>query len=109
MDKKSRLEKSKEYQNDKYIQSWLKGLSERTQINYLEGFADWYSFMGMTPTQMFEKRLKDTASTNQEDRMFFEHKFREYKKHIEQLGIKAISVKSLLIVRPINIIACAVQ
>ena len=109
MDKQSRLDKAQEYQDDKYVKSCLAGLSERTQTNYLEGFAEWYAFMGMTPTQMYEKRLRDTVSANQEDRVFFEHKFREYKKHIEQLGIKAISVKSLLIVRPINIIACAVQ
>ena len=30
MDKKSRLENSKGYENDKYIVSWLKGLNERT-------------------------------------------------------------------------------
>jgi hypothetical protein len=98
MDKKSRLEKSKEYQGDKYIKSWLVGLSERTQLNYLEGFADWHSFMGMTPTQMIEKRLKDTRSDNMAERMFFEQKFREYKIHLEARGtLSPIAVKSQLI------------
>jgi hypothetical protein len=52
MDKKSRLDKSKAYRDDKYIISWLAGLKERTRLNYLEGFAEWFAFMGMTPTQM---------------------------------------------------------
>jgi hypothetical protein len=54
MDKKSRMEKSKAYRNDKYVKSWLVGLSERTQANYLEEFSEWYAFMGITPTQMIE-------------------------------------------------------
>jgi hypothetical protein len=97
MDKLSKLKKSKEYENDKYIQSWLIGLKERTRQNYLEGFADWYEFIKMTPTQMIEKRLKDTRSADMTERMFFEHKFRDYKKHLEQLGLKTISVKTQLI------------
>jgi integrase len=98
MDKTSRIEKSKAYRNDKYVKSWLVGLKERTQINYLEGFADWYAFMGMTPTQMIEKRLKDTRSDNMAERMFFEQKFREYKQHLEDLGtLSAIAVKTQLI------------
>jgi hypothetical protein len=40
MNKKSRIEQAKAYQDDKYIQSWLVGLSERTRLNYLEGFAE---------------------------------------------------------------------
>lgn len=98
MDKKSRLEKSKAYQDDKYVKSWLVGLSERTKLNYLEGFADWYAFMGMTPTQMIEKRLRDTKSDSIAERMFFEQKFREYKKHLEDLGtLSPIAVKTQLI------------
>jgi hypothetical protein len=98
MDKTSRLEKSKAYQNDKYVRSWLVGLKERTQANYLEEFSEWYAFMGMTPTQMIEKRLRDTRSDNMAERMFFEQKFREYKQHLEDLGtLSPIAVKTQLI------------
>jgi hypothetical protein len=98
MDKLSRKQVSKEYQDDKYIKGWLKGLSERTQINYLECFADWYKFVGMTPTQMIEKRLKDTASLSAADRTFFEHKFRAYKEHLEkQNKMGAVSIKTQML------------
>jgi hypothetical protein len=98
MGKKSRLEKSKAYQDDKYIQSWLVGLSERTRLNYMEGFVDFYAFMNMTPTQMIEKRLKDTRSDSMAERMYFEQKFREYKLHLENHGnLSPAAVKSQLI------------
>jgi len=97
MDKISRMEKSKAYRNDKYVKSWLVGLSERTQANYLEGFSDWYSFIGMTPTEMIEKRLNDTRSDNMAERMFFEQKFRAYKKHLEDLGtLSPIAIRTQL-------------
>jgi hypothetical protein len=97
MDKKSRMEKSKAYRDDKYIKSWLVGLSERTQANYLEEFSEWYAFMGMTPTQMIEKRLKDTRSDNLAERMFFEQKFREYKQHLEDFGtLSPIAIRTQL-------------
>jgi hypothetical protein len=98
MVKKSRIEQSKAYQDDKYIKSWLVGLSERTRLNYIEGFADWYTFMNMTPTQMIEKRLKDTSSDSMADRMFFEQKFRACKQHLEDSGtLSPIAIKSQLI------------
>jgi hypothetical protein len=98
MNKKSRIEQSKAYQDDKYIKAWLVGLSERTRLNYLEGFADWYAFIGMTPTQMIEKRLKDTSSDSMADRMYFEQKFRAYKAHLENRGtLSPIAIKSQLI------------
>ncbi len=98
MNKKSRIEQSKAYQDDKYIKAWLVGLSERTRLNYLEGYADWYAFIGMTPTQMIEKRLKDTSSDSMADRMYFEQKFRAYKAHLENRGtLSPAAVKSQLI------------
>jgi hypothetical protein len=57
----------KPYEKDKYVESWLKGLSPRTKENYLTDFADWLAFIGMTPTEQIEQRLKDTSSTNMTD------------------------------------------
>ena len=37
----------------------------------------------MSPTEIIEKRLRDTASTNLTERNFFEQKFREFKQHLE--------------------------
>lgn len=53
----------------------------------------------MSPTEQIQKRLNDTASTNQNDRMFFEYKFREYKSIRE----KAINPKNNLPYSPMTI------
>lgn len=82
---------------DKYVKSWLKGLSERTKINYLKEFEPWLNFIKMNPTQQIEKRLKDLTSQNLTERTFFEMKFREYKEHLEKTTeLKAGSIKTLL-------------
>lgn len=88
----------KPYENDKYVKLWLKGLSQRTKENYLADFADWLAFIGMTPTQQIEKRLKDTNSNNIGDRLFFEHKFRAYRESLEKRGnLKPQAIKTMLI------------
>jgi integrase len=92
------LEKAnKPYLDDPYVKEWLKGLSQRTRENYLPDFASWVEFIEMTPTEQIEKRLRDTASTNVADRLFFEHKFIEYREHLEKRGnLKAIAIKTML-------------
>ena len=88
----------KPYLDDPYVESWLKGLSQRTRENYVADFASWLDFIKMTPTEQIEKRLKDTASTNIADRMYFEHKFIDYREHLEKRGnLKAIAIKTMLI------------
>jgi hypothetical protein len=92
---KSKIERP--YEKDKYFQKWLVGLSERTKENYTQEFDEWYNFVGMTPTQQIEKRLKDTASGNLEERQFFENKFRGFKEHLEKRGdLKPSAVRTLL-------------
>lgn len=91
------MKTSEDWLNDKYVSTWLKGLAERTKENYLRELPDWLEFIGMTPTEQIEKRLKDTASQNMNERTFFEQKFRAYKEHLEQnTELKAISVKTHL-------------
>jgi len=52
----------------------------------------------MLPTEQIEKRLKDTSSTNMEQRMFFENKFRDYRETLEQKGdLTSITIKTMLI------------
>jgi len=94
----SKVKKPKPYDNDKHVKSWLNGLSERTRQDYSEQFAEWYSFVGMTPTEMIEKRLNDMRSDNMAERLFFEQKFREYRVHLEHLGTMGyIAIKTMLI------------
>jgi integrase len=82
---------------DKYVNSWLTGLAESTKKNYLKDFSKWLDFIGMTPTQQIEKRLKDLTSKNLTERTFFEQKFRAYKEYLEkETDLKAISVKTQL-------------
>lgn len=44
------------YEKDKYFQTWLVGLSERTKTNYTEEFEGWFAFVKMSPTEQIEKR-----------------------------------------------------
>jgi site-specific recombinase XerD len=51
----------------------------------------------MTPKQLIEKRLKDTASEDLTERTFFEKKFREYKEYLEKSGkLSASSITTML-------------
>lgn len=82
---------------DKYVETWLKGLSSRTQENYLRENQRWLAFIKMTPTQQIEKRLKDLTSQNLIERQFFEQKFREYKEYLEKEGkLNAQSIEAML-------------
>lgn len=69
---------------EKYIETWLNGLSERTKKNYLREFPTWLKFIKMSPTEQIEKRASDLASKNLTERIFFENKFRAYKEHLEK-------------------------
>jgi site-specific recombinase XerD len=91
---KSKIERP--YEMDKYFQKWLVGLSERTKKNYRNRFQPWFDFIGMSPTEQIEKRLKDTASGNMEERTFFENKFRAYKEHLEKRDLTPEGVRTLL-------------
>lgn len=84
------------YEKDEFFEKWLVGLSERTKNNYRNRFQPWFDFIGMTPTEQIEKRLKDTASGNIEERQFFENKFRAYKEHLEKRDLTPEGVRTLL-------------
>lgn len=82
---------------EKYIETWLNGLSERTKKNYLREFPTWLEFIKMSPTEQIEKRASDLASKNLTKRTFFENKFRAYKEHLEKnTTLKASSIKTML-------------
>lgn len=87
----------KNVEQEKYVEAWLHGLSERTKTNYRKEFERWLSFLKMTPTEQIEKRLKDLTSQNLNERSFIEQKFREYKQHLEETTtLSAMSVKTML-------------
>lgn len=91
------MKNTENWLNDKYVSTWLKGLAERTKENYLRELPEWLEFIGLSPTEQINKRLKDTSSQNMNERTFFEQKFRAYKEHLEQsTELKAISVKTHL-------------
>jgi len=58
------------YEKDKFFKKWLVGLSERTKENYSAEFQEWFDFVGMSPTEQIEKRLKDLTSGNLAERQF---------------------------------------
>lgn len=85
-------------ENDQYVQQWLTGLSDRTKSNYLIQFKAWNTFVCMTPTEQIKKRIDDLTSKDLAERHFFETKFREYKRQMEDNGKQsAISIKTALI------------
>jgi len=85
-------------ENDQYVIQWLTGLSDRTKNNYLIQFKLWNSYIAMTPTQQIKKRIEDLTSKDLAERHFFETKFREYKRFMEDNGKQsAISIKTALI------------
>lgn len=69
--------------DDKYVKEWLTGLSELSVRNYQKEFRKWLDFIGMSPTEQIEKRLKDIASSNPRVRAWFERKVVEYKVKLE--------------------------
>jgi len=55
---------SNSWKNDPYVKEWLSKVAERTQQNYIHRFPKWLDFIKMSPTEQFNKRIKDLQSTN---------------------------------------------
>lgn len=82
---------------EKYIETWLNGLAERTKKNYLREFPAWLEYIKMSSTEQIEKRASDLASKDLTERTFFENKFRAYKEHLEKnTELGASSIKTML-------------
>jgi integrase len=69
--------------NDMYVQKWLTGLSDKTKLEYPKLIGDWFNFLGMTPTEIVNKRMKDRNSEDLLVKNFFEDKWKEYKAYLE--------------------------
>jgi hypothetical protein len=72
---------------DEYIIKWLTGLSEGTLRCYVKEFEEVLAFLGMTPKEIIQKRMTDLISTNPEEKLFFEGKWRQYKAYLEAQGV----------------------
>lgn len=70
------------YEQDEFVKRWLVGLSQRTKENYSKELHGWLVFVGMAPEEQIRKRMRDTASQDLTERLFFEDKFRAYKEYI---------------------------
>jgi len=68
----------REWLSDPYVKEWLQGLSSKTVKTDIINFHFWVKFIGMTPTQMIERRLQDLKSSDPRVRSFFEQKVLEY-------------------------------
>ena len=86
-----------DWQDDPYVQTWFKGLAERTQTTYSAVFTYWLEFVQMTPTDQIQKRIEDLKSDNPQVRGFFESKVVEYKNALEERGLKAKTIHSYII------------
>ena len=83
---------NKEWLNDPYAIEWLSKVGKRTQKNYKERYPKWLNFIGMTPTDQFQKRIKDLQSSNPKERGFFEDKVVEFKNLLITQNLKPSSV-----------------
>jgi integrase len=93
---KKRIEKP--YEQDQFFKRWLVGLSDRTKENYTQNIQEWIVFIGMTPTEQIQKRMRDLTTQNITERTFFEDRFRAYKEYLENRGnLKNSAVRTLLI------------
>jgi len=82
---------------DKYVETWLTGLSERTKKHYLIEIEKWKNFIKMSFAEQIKKRLADLTSQDLTERLFFENKFREYKENLEQTTkLSPLSIKTML-------------
>lgn len=72
--------------NDTYVKRWLTGLSEKTKETYPTTIEDWFTFLGMTPTEAIKKRMENLTSQDLTERCFFEDKWRAYKESMESTG-----------------------
>ncbi|MCW3995733.1 MAG: site-specific integrase [Candidatus Bathyarchaeota archaeon] len=87
---------NKEWLSDPYVTEWLSKVGDRTQQNYKERFPKWLAFIGMTPTEQFQKRIKDLQSTNPKERGFFEDKVVEFKNALIAQNFKASTIQCTL-------------
>jgi hypothetical protein len=85
-----------EWEKDPFAIEWLKKVGERTQKNYKERYPKWLAFIGMTPAEQFQKRVKDLQSTNPRVRGFFEDKVVEFKNALVAQNYKASTVQCTL-------------
>src|SRR3972149_1415009 len=85
-----------EWEKDVYAIEWLSKVGERTQKNYRERYPKWLNFIQMSPTEQFQKRIKDLQSTNPKERGFFEDKTVEFKNLLITQNLRASSVTCTL-------------
>jgi hypothetical protein len=78
-------------ESDPYIKRWLTGLSPKTKRNYPCMLTDWFTFIGLTPTETIQKRLENLASTDLTVKCFFEDKWKAYKEALEATGTNSDS------------------
>ncbi len=87
---------NKEWQKDPFVIEWLSKVGKRTQKNYKERYPKWLAFIQMSPTEQFQKRVKDLQSTNPKVRGFFEDKVVEFKNALVAQNYKASTVQCTL-------------
>jgi hypothetical protein len=84
---------NREYVNDPYFQSAVKGLSDRTKQNYAQNLKRWQLFINTSPTEQISKRMHDLTSQNLTERMYFENQFRAFKEFLEtNTDLKPLSI-----------------
>jgi len=85
------------YEKDQYVQTWIKGLADRTKENYLNEFRAWLDFIQMSSTEQIKRRMQNLTSQDLTERLFFENQFRGFKESLEKTGkYRPDTVKTLL-------------
>jgi hypothetical protein len=74
------------WEKDSCAKTWISGLKASSVELYKGRFNDWIEFIGLTPKQQIDKRIRDLQSTNPKVRNYFEDKLIEYKNRLEVQG-----------------------
>jgi hypothetical protein len=75
-----------DFTEDFYYKRAVTGLAPKTKKNYSLFLRDWLTFLGMNPTQIIEKRMRDLASQDLTERTYFEDRWRAFKDSMENAG-----------------------
>lgn len=75
---------AKNWETDKAVTVWLSQLASRTVENYKSDFPTWLKYIGMSPSEQVQKRIKDLQSDEVITRRFFERKLTQWKKDLEK-------------------------
>lgn len=70
------------WKTEAVVKEWQKQVEPQTFQKYSYAFEHWLNFIGMTPTEQYNKRVEDLQSREPKTRAFFEEKTKDFVRHM---------------------------